>query len=153
MLGIERLQVVPHHDVSLVVPVPHGAQEALHAAIQPLGCEHHLPFVVPLGGGADGRRPHHHVVCVDAATDDVLPPAEIPALASDGQPPVLHGGNTGEPLNVEREYPHLLLSRRGDPFAYRFRQAHIGSHPRRRSLLMVEYPTWWPSSVRASAMV
>src|SRR5699024_7559919 len=128
----------------------HGAQEPFLAAVQPLGREHHLPLVVPLRSCADGPRPGGHIVCVDAATDDMLPPAEIPELAGHREAPVLHCGNTGEPLNVEREHPHMLLSRRGDPFAYRFRQAHIGSHPRRRSLLMVEYPTWWPSSVRAS---
>src|SRR5699024_10824360 len=144
----ERLQVVHHHDVSRVVPLPHLPQERLLAAVVPLGGEHHLPFVVPLGGCTDGRRPHRHVVCVDAATNNVLPSAEVPEFAADGEAPVLHGCQARESFDVECEYPYLLLGCRGDPFAYRFRQAHIGSHPRRRSLLMVEYPTWWPSSVR-----
>src|SRR5699024_9744259 len=135
---VKAVHIMADRDVGLVEPLPHGADELLVPAIEPLGREHRLAFVVPLRGGTDGAGPLDHIVCVDAASDGVLPGAEVPEVPGDGESPVLHCGNTGEPLDVYYEHPDLFLCGWVDPLSCCLRETHIGSQPRRRSRLIVE---------------
>src|SRR5699024_915784 len=62
-------------------------------------------LAVPSPCCADGAGPFGYVVGVDASTDGVLPPVEVPELALDGEAAMLDPCTSGDALNIKRDHP------------------------------------------------
>src|SRR5699024_2300109 len=90
-------------DLGGVENVPYGAHESVIAADFPFGGEVDSVLAVPAPCCADGAGPFGYVVGVDASTDGVLPPVEVPELALDGEAAMLDGRAAGDALDVERD--------------------------------------------------
>src|SRR5699024_8335575 len=83
--------------------VPYGAHESVIAADFPFGGEVDSVLAVPSPCCADGAGPFGYVVGVDASTDGVLPPVEVPELALDGEAAMLDSGASGEARDFQRD--------------------------------------------------
>src|SRR5699024_6661243 len=112
MLTVEPGHVVADHEVGGVENVPYGAHESVVPADFPFGGEVDSVLAVPSPCCADGAGPFGYVVGVDASTDGVLPPVEVPEVAGDGEAAMLNGRTSGDALDIEGDDASLNV--RGD---------------------------------------